>query len=197
MPTTVQRQMVEALVDSIEVGTVERWGVPQTALTITYRFTPPQDPEPLVLPLSHRLPQPHGMPEKLETLGDHLRRRRLELGLLQRQVAEQLGVHAGTVHHWETNRFQPRVPDMPAVVRFLGYRPTMEDTGWAARLVQARRAVGLSQKEAARQMSVVQCTLARWERGERQPAGEYVVRALRFIEAPEAAKPAVAGAGRA
>ena len=33
------------------------------------------------------------LPEKLETVGDHIRRRRLTLKLLQRQVAQQLGVN--------------------------------------------------------------------------------------------------------
>ena len=77
------------------------------------------------------------------------------------------------------------------------YRPMTKEDNWAARLVQGRRASGLSQVEAARQMGVVQCTLARWERGERQPSGEYAQRALRFLQGLEAAKPATAAAGRA
>jgi site-specific DNA recombinase len=193
----VQRQIVEALVDKIEVGTVERWGVPQSAVTVTYRFTPPASAEPLVLPLRHTLHGRWKVPEKAETVGDHLRRRRLELGLLQRQVAEQLGVAQGTMHNWEKNRCQPRVQHMPAVVRFLGYTPPVATDSWAARLVQGRRAIGLSQKEAARQMGVVQCTLARWERGEREPEGDYAARTRRFLQGTSAKKPAAAVAGRA
>ena len=32
-------------------------------------------------------------------------------------------------------------------------------------------------------MGVEQCTLARWERGEREPGGRFVARAERFLEA--------------
>jgi transcriptional regulator with XRE-family HTH domain len=192
-----QRQMVEALVEKIEVGTVERWGVPQTAVTVTYRFTPAASAEPLVLPLVHTLHSRGKMPEKAATVGDHLHRRRLQLGMLQRQVAEQLGVEQGTIYNWEKNRCQPRVQHMPAVVQFLGYTPAVATDRWAARLLQGRKAMGLSQKEAARQMGVVQCTLARWERGEREPEGENTARAQRFLQAAETAKPAAAGAGRA
>jgi transcriptional regulator with XRE-family HTH domain len=199
LTAVVQRQIVEALVEKIEVGTVERWGVPQSAVTVTYRFTPAASAESLVLPLRHTLHSRRKMPEKVETLGDHLRRRRLELGLLQRQVAEQLGVEQGTIHNWEKNRCQPRVQHMPAVVRFLGYAPAVATDSWAARLVQGRKAMGLTQKTAARQMGVVQCTLARWERGKREPAGEYIAHAQRFLQAAETKKPAAAaaGAGRA
>jgi site-specific DNA recombinase len=194
---TLQRQIVEALVEKIEVRTVQRWGVPQSVLTITYRFTPPQANQPLMLPLVRTLPSRQLSPQKLETLGDHLRHKRLELGLLQRQVAEQMGVDTGTLHNWEKNRCQPHLRHMPAVLRFLGYRPLAETDNWAHRLVQGRRILGLTQKQAARQMGVVQCTLARWERGERQPGGEYALRARRFLSSTETEKPAAAAAGRA
>jgi transcriptional regulator with XRE-family HTH domain len=46
-------------------------------------------------------------PKELRTLGDHLRKRRLDLGLLQRQVAEQLGVDKTTVYNWESHRTAP------------------------------------------------------------------------------------------
>jgi DNA-binding transcriptional regulator YiaG len=41
-------------------------------------------------------------PETLKTLGDHLRKRRLDLRLLQRQAAQKLGVDKASVHNWET-----------------------------------------------------------------------------------------------
>jgi transcriptional regulator with XRE-family HTH domain len=193
----VRRQIVEALVEKIEVGTVERWGVPQSAVTVTYRLTPAASAEPLVLPLLHTLHGRRKVPEKVETVGDHLRRRRLELGLLQRQVAAQLGVAQGTIYNWEKNRSQPRSPHMPAVVKFLGQVPEAATDDWAVRLVQCRKAMGLSQKAAARQMGVVQCTLLRWERGEREPEEEYATLAERFLRTAQTPKPAAAGAGRA
>jgi transcriptional regulator with XRE-family HTH domain len=59
----------------------------------------------------------------LVTVGDHIRRRRLDLGLLQREVAERLGADAATITNWELNRTQPALRFLPAIVGFLGYPP--------------------------------------------------------------------------
>jgi transcriptional regulator with XRE-family HTH domain len=53
------------------------------------------------------------------------------------------------------------------------------------RLVQCRTALGLSQKESARQLGVDAGTLARWERGEREPSGAFALRVQRFVAAAE------------
>lgn len=101
--------------------------------------------------------------------------------LLQRQVAEQLEVDKASIYNWETNRTKPGLEYMPAIIRFLGYNPIPPSDGWADRLVQHRVALGLSQKVAAQRMGVDPCTLARWERGEREPTGAFAARASRFL----------------
>jgi transcriptional regulator with XRE-family HTH domain len=126
------------------------------------------------------------IPEKLESIGDHLLRRRLALKLLQRQVAKQLDVNVASIVNWENNLSKPKVSHMPAIIRFLGYNPLPPSTGWADRLVQARTALGLTQKEAAARIGVDQCTLARWERGEREPTGVFAAQALRLLATAEA-----------
>ena len=90
MPLELKRRIVEALVESVRADTVECWGVPQTKITVTYRFAQPEESAPLVLPLAHKFTSRTRPPEKLETLGDHIRRRRLTLKLIQRQVAEHM-----------------------------------------------------------------------------------------------------------
>jgi transcriptional regulator with XRE-family HTH domain len=112
-------------------------------------------------------------------------RRRLILKLLQRQVAEQLCVNEASIHNWETNRTKPGVHHMPAIIRFLGYNPLPPSEGWADRLVQGRIALGLTQKQAAARVGVDPCTLARWERGEREPKGAFAARAQRFLNATQ------------
>jgi DNA-binding XRE family transcriptional regulator len=52
-------------------------------------------------------PPPAEYPRELRTLGNHLRKRRLDLGLLQREVAEQLGVDETTIYNWESGRHAP------------------------------------------------------------------------------------------
>lgn len=185
VPPELKRKIVETLVETIQTNTVERWGVQQSEIVIAYRFSQPDEPAPLILPRSHRMDSRRRLPEVLNTIGDHLRRRRLTLKLLQRQVAEQLGVGVASIYNWESNRTEPEFQYKPAIIRFLGYNPTPPSHRWADRLVQARTALGLSQKESAQELGVDPCTLARWERGEREPKGALAVSALRFVAAAE------------
>jgi DNA-binding transcriptional regulator YiaG len=111
----------------------------------------------------------------------------------QKDVAKQIEVDTTSVHNWEGNLSKPEIRYMPAIIRFVGYSPLPEAKSWADRLVQGRTALGFSQKEAARRLDADQGTLARWERGEREPTGRFVESAERFLaEAEHALAPAVA-----
>jgi transcriptional regulator with XRE-family HTH domain len=112
-------------------------------------------------------------------------RRRLVLKLLQRQVADQIGVNRASIANWESNRTEPGIEYMPAIIRFLGYNPLPQKEDWASRLVQCRTILGLTQKEAAHRIGVDPSTLAKWERGEREPTGDYAARAERFLATVE------------
>jgi DNA-binding XRE family transcriptional regulator len=77
---------------------------------------------------------------------------------------------------------------MLATIRFLGYNPMRPPPGGLCdRLVSCRTLLGLSQKVFAGQLGVDQGTLARWERGEREPKGTFAVRVSRFLSTTEAA----------
>ena len=66
-------------------------------------------------------PLPAPYPRKLKALGDQLRKRRLELGLLQKEVASHLGVNKTTVYNCERHRTHPRAQVLPSLKEFLGY----------------------------------------------------------------------------
>ncbi len=140
----LKRRIVEALVDSIWADTVERWDVQQSQITVTYRFAEPNEAAPAVLPLSHHLTSRTRPPEKLETVGDHLRRRRLMLKLLQRQVAEQFGVNAATVRNWKPTSCSLNSVTCRRSSASWGYNPLPPPSsdGWGARLVSCRTALG-------------------------------------------------------
>jgi transcriptional regulator with XRE-family HTH domain len=53
----------------------------------------------------------------LKTLGDHIRKRRLDLGLLQREVAAKLSVTESTIWNWESNTTDPALRLLPAIIR--------------------------------------------------------------------------------
>ena len=100
-----------------------------------------------------------------KTLGEHVRKRRLELRLTQKEAAERLGVNFWTVLNWEKDHTEPPIESMPPIIRFLGYDPFPEPKGLAQRLLAKRRAMGWSIREAARQLGVDQGTWGDWEQG--------------------------------
>ena len=102
--------------------------------------------------------------------------------LLQKDVAARIGVRQATVFSWESNRGFVQIRYIPAIIEFLGYNPLPPATNCAERLVRHRTTLGLTQGEAARRIGVDQSTLARWERGEREPAGALAKRAERFLD---------------
>jgi len=57
--------------------------------------------------LNAQKPLPAAYPRELNTLGDHVRKRRLELGMQQKDVARRLGVDEMTVNNWERHRTTP------------------------------------------------------------------------------------------
>lgn len=105
--------------------------------------------------------------------------------MLQREAAEQIGVDKTSIHNWETGIAQPSFEYMPAIIRFLGYNPLPPSDKWSERLVRGRTALGISQKESAKRIGVDASTLARWERGEREPSGIYATRVLLMLSAAE------------
>jgi transcriptional regulator with XRE-family HTH domain len=102
---------------------------------------------------------------QIQTIDDHIRRKRLMLRHTQEQVAERLGVTTASVYNWESDDSQPSVPYIPAIIDFLGYNPLPAATTLAGRLVRHRTSLGLTQSESARRVGVDPGTLARWHGG--------------------------------
>jgi len=109
-------------------------------------------------------------PEKLATVGDHLRRRRLDLKLRQIDLADKLEVNEMTICNWEMNLTTPRLYQMPKINEFLGYNPLISKvTTFGERIKQFRLIKGLSLRKLAMQLGIDSTTLARWERDESIP----------------------------
>jgi len=102
-------------------------------------------------------------------LGDHLRARRLDLGLLQRELAKLLGVSVASLGHWELGNASPATRFLPAILRFLGGDPRPLAETFPERLRAVRTARGFSQEALARQLGIDPTTVARWEAGRGHP----------------------------
>jgi transcriptional regulator with XRE-family HTH domain len=134
------------------------------------------DPHPLPfchVHLNGPRPLPRSYPQVLATLADYLRKRRLDLGLLQRELAELLGVDEATVTNWELNRTSPALHFLPGITDLIGYLPWAAGSSIGERLLAYRRDRGITQEVMARRLGVDPVTLSRWERGLRVPAGRH------------------------
>jgi DNA-binding XRE family transcriptional regulator len=64
-------------------------------------------------------PKPAAYPVVLNTYGDRLRKKRMDLGLLQKEIAVEIGVSEATIYNWENNRVRPAKQLIPRLIKFL------------------------------------------------------------------------------
>ena len=114
-------------------------------------------------------PKPSQYPKLLNTLGDHIRSRRLDLGLFQSTVAEQIGVDTMTIHNWEGNKSSPAIRYIPAIVGLLGYSPFPPARTLPGQLARVRKMLGMTQRNLAEALGVDPGTLQGWEAGQHEP----------------------------
>jgi transcriptional regulator with XRE-family HTH domain len=121
--------------------------------------------------------QPATYPKEFKHLGDHIRKRRLDLGLTQEEAADRTGASdRWAVNRWELGLHEPGVSVLPGILEFLGYDPRPEPTSMAEWLVWHRTGRGRSQERMARQLGVTSRTLGRWETGKREVLGKYLAK---------------------
>jgi transcriptional regulator with XRE-family HTH domain len=131
-------------------------------------------------------PKPGIYPNQINSLGDHLRARRMDLKLLQKQVANQIGVHEQTITTWERNATSPEIRYIPAILNFLGYNPIPKAQTLPEQLVGMRKMLGLSQQKMAEKLGVDPATIKDWEAGLHRPTGKSLDVIGRFFRSGEA-----------
>ena len=117
------------------------------------------------VPITLRALKPKETDFEPQNLGEHIRKRRLELRLTQKQAAERLGVNPWTVLNWEKDHTEPPIESIPVIIRFLDYDLFPEPKTIPERLLAKRRTMGWSIKEAARRLGVDSGTWGDWEQG--------------------------------
>jgi len=65
---------------------------------------------------------PDGYPVNPQTIGEHIRKKRMDNRLMQSEVANIIGVSEESIWNWE-NRTQPHMRYLPKITKFLGYIP--------------------------------------------------------------------------
>jgi transcriptional regulator with XRE-family HTH domain len=99
-------------------------------------------------------------------LGEHLKRRRLDLSLTQKKAAEAIGAHFKSYDNWEKDKHEPEFRYWPGLIGFLGYDPNPEPQTLGERIKAKRRREGLTLREAAARLGIDPGTFETWEKGE-------------------------------
>jgi transcriptional regulator with XRE-family HTH domain len=137
-----------------------------------------------------------------QTIGEHLRKRRFELGIRQSEAAQRLGVSDRTLSQWECDRVYPTWPQQPDVAAYLGYDPFTnpilgrpggnEPSGVAflsseapasigQQIVNRRLSLKKTRKQCAKELGVSVKTLWSWETGRCRPSAVLLKRVRDLI----------------
>jgi transcriptional regulator with XRE-family HTH domain len=109
--------------------------------------------------------------ENPRVIGEHIKKRRLELKLLQSEVAKILDVCEDTMTGWENSRSRPLVYHYPKIIQFLGYNPFPSDTSTlGGRIKQYRTEKGITQEALGRLLLVNESTIFHWEKNIHLPS---------------------------
>jgi len=135
--------------------------------TFTNNFHPTNTTYNINIPINIQIDT--GVSKDSITLGDHLRRRRLELGLYQKDVAVQIGVTASTIWNWENGWSSIALGYMPKIINFLGYIPLPHPEGLMDRLAWYKLVKGLTLEQLGAEMGRDPEQLADWLSGRHTP----------------------------
>lgn len=122
--------------------------------------------------------KPAEYPKEFHHLGDHIRAKRLDLGLQIKQLAKQLKTDEGSVASWEAGSRYPSLRKLPGVLHFIGHDPRPEATALGRKVRDRRRALGLSQKELAQRLGIDPSTVLNLEQGRKVTEVRLVLKIL-------------------
>ena len=119
-------------------------------------------------------------PTELNTLGDYLRKTRLDRGLSQPEVARLLHVTPDTVTGWELNRHEPPARLAKAIIAFLGFYP-LQGKSLGKELYYARLITGKTLKQVAEMIGCDESNMRRIELDQRKPLPKTLEKIRDFI----------------
>ena len=124
-----------------------------------------------------------GYPRNPRTVGEHIKKRRMDLSLLQKDVANIIGVSEDCITYWENARSTPQIQFMPRIVKFLDYNPVDADMKTLAGQIRNYRILnGLSHKKFGEMLGVDATTVGAWELGTSIPKKSTLERIRKYIK---------------
>jgi len=131
--------------------------------------------------------KPSGYPSELRTIGDHLKAKRLDLGLFQKDVASELNISPATLSRWELGISSPYDMHCGAIRKFLGYDPLSANKPSTVDelLTDKRRELGWSLGKAAKYFGVSRSAVTDWEKGKTIHHVNHRRLVAKFLSIPE------------
>ena len=133
--------------------------------------------------------------EQPNSIGEHLKKKRFDLGIRQSEAAQQLGVSKRTLSLWETDVVYPTWPFQPRISAYLGHDPFTDPalgrpkgnessgvaflvsyapTNIGQQLMKYRLNLRRNRKEFAEELGVSIKTLRGWETCQWQPCANHL-----------------------
>lgn len=99
-----------------------------------------------------------------DIIGEHIRKKRVESGLLQKDLAVLFDTCEDTITSWESRQGKPIISVYPKIIRFLGYYPYNHPLDTAEGLIErCRHTLGLSYERLGTLVGVHGTTLICWK----------------------------------
>lgn len=116
------------------------------------------------------------------TLGEHLRKVRIQRKLSQSQVAKIIGVSTNTITFWEKNRNHPTEKFASKIIKFLGYFPfEWEHENLQTQVKYARMVSGHTLKHMGKEIGVDSSTIYKIFNGKSKPQDETLEKIQKYV----------------
>lgn len=126
-------------------------------------------------------------------ISDNLKRLRIERGLTQQQVGEQLGTSKQAYSYWESGQHTPRFETIKKLANIFGVTTEKitedyaqpydesETASFTERLISLRKEKGVNQTEIAKGLHISQQSYSQWESGNRSPSQKTLEKLAKFF----------------
>jgi len=128
--------------------------------------------------------KPKGYPKKPKSLGEQIRKKRMDQKMPQKELGKIIGVSECTIFNWENNRSQPTIKYLPKIYKFLDYQPleNINQQDLLTKLNTIRKRLGLSLEKVTNLIGFDPSTLNNWRTKKQKPSPKLLKRIEEWLK---------------